>query len=88
MSFGPDGAAEEEHGKMLNVAPESTKNYNLLCLSFKNNNPEPCEKDIEKERIEHGSVLVGSSGGMRLMSLAMSCDGLMSPRGDSVCKSK
>ncbi len=46
MSFGPEGAAEEEHGKMLNVAPESTKNYNLLCLSFKNNNPEPCEKDI------------------------------------------
>ncbi len=28
MSFGPDGAAEEEHSKMLNVAPESTKNDN------------------------------------------------------------
>jgi hypothetical protein len=31
---------------MLNVAPESTKNDNLLWLSFNKNNPEPCEKDI------------------------------------------
>ncbi len=31
---------------MLKVAPESTRNDNLLCLSFKNNNLEPCEKDI------------------------------------------
>jgi hypothetical protein len=46
MSFGPDGAAEDEQGKMLSVASESTKNDNLLWLSFKNNNPEPCEKDI------------------------------------------
>ncbi len=31
---------------MLGVAPESTKNDDLLCFSFKNNNLEPCEKDI------------------------------------------
>ncbi len=45
-SFRPSSAAEEEQGKMLSVAPESTRNYNLLCLSLKCNNPEPCEKDI------------------------------------------
>ncbi len=31
---------------MLNVPLESTKNDNLMWLFFKNNNPEPCEKDI------------------------------------------
>ncbi len=46
MSFGLSGAAEEEQGKMLSVAPESTRNDNLLCLSLKYNNPKPCEKDI------------------------------------------
>jgi hypothetical protein len=31
---------------MLIVAMESKKNDNLLWLSFKNNNLEPCEKDV------------------------------------------
>jgi hypothetical protein len=30
ISFGPDGAVEDEQGKMLSVAPESTKNDSLL----------------------------------------------------------
>jgi hypothetical protein len=46
MSFGQSDATEEEQGKMLSMALESKRNSNLLCLSFKNNNPEPCEKDI------------------------------------------
>jgi hypothetical protein len=46
MSFGQSDATEEEQGKMLSMSLESKRNGNLLCLSFKNNNPEPCEKDI------------------------------------------
>jgi hypothetical protein len=45
INFGPDGTVEDEQGKMLSVAPESTRNDSLLRLSFKNNNLEPCEKD-------------------------------------------
>ena len=46
ISFGPSGVSEEVKGMMLSVAPESTKKFNLLWGSLKNNNPEPCEKDI------------------------------------------
>ncbi len=47
MSFGPSGTTAEEQGNMLKVAPDSTRKDSLLCLSFKNNNPEPCKKDID-----------------------------------------
>ncbi len=40
---------------------------------------------ILNKKNENKSVLVGESVGIRLMSLAMSCDGLMSPWGGSVC---
>ncbi len=46
MSFGPSGAASEEQGKMLKVAPESTIKDSLSCLSFQNNNLESSEKGI------------------------------------------
>jgi hypothetical protein len=42
MSFGPSDATEEEHGK------DGSGNYKTgqFAVSFKNNNPELCEKDI------------------------------------------
>ena len=44
ISLGPSGVFEEENGTMLKEAPVSTKKFNLLLLSLRNNKPEPCEK--------------------------------------------